>query len=251
MLSVADSAVNPEFAAWRRQVNFEPTQLGGKDAECHVTSRSETGNCSSPSTIVIRFAISISPTSARKTTPAPGRAGLAFMPTCRAPANPNSTWTGDESWQVRQRYIRDTLTTSVSLDHAGLKLSLYCNDTVDFHRNIFVRKIKVRNSANHERHVRIFHHQDFNMLGNKVGDTAYFDPELRSIVHYRAQRYLMVGFWANGEQRIDEYATGTSGFRGAEGTWRDAEDGRLEGNPIAQGSVDSTIAHHMTRARRR
>src|SRR6185312_8721626 len=25
-----------------------------------------------------------------------------------------------------------------------------------------------------------------------------------------------------------------------EGTWRDAEDGHLEGNPIAQGSVDST-----------
>src|SRR5437660_9430054 len=47
-------------------------------------------------------------------------------------------------------------------------------------------------------------------------------------------------------QRIDEYATGTSGFHGAEGTWRDAEDGHLQGNPIAQGSVDSTIAHHLT-----
>jgi GH15 family glucan-1,4-alpha-glucosidase len=28
---------------------------------------------------------------------------------------------------------------------------------------------------------------------------------------------------------------------GAEGTWRDAEDGVLEGNPVAQGSVDSTL----------
>jgi GH15 family glucan-1,4-alpha-glucosidase len=27
-----------------------------------------------------------------------------------------------------------------------------------------------------------------------------------------------------------------------EGTWKDAEDGRLEGNPIAQGSVDSTLS---------
>ena len=154
-------------------------------------------------------------------------------------------WSGEPSWNIRQRYLRDTLTTSVSLDNADLQLSLYCNDTVDFHRNIYVRKIKVRNSADHDRVVRIMHHQDFNMFGTKVGDTAYFDPELRSIVHYRARRYLMVNFWANGEQRIDEYATGTSGFHGAEGTWRDAEDGHLQGNPIAQGSVDSTIAHHM------
>ena len=155
-------------------------------------------------------------------------------------------WTSDAGWNIRQRYLRDTLTTSVSLDHRELKLSLYCNDTVDFHRNILVRKIKVRNAADYERAVQIVHHQDFNMFGAKIGDTAYYDPELRSIVHYRGKRYLLVSFWANGEQRIDEYATGTSGFHGAEGTWRDAEDGHLQGNPIAQGSVDSTIAHHLT-----
>src|SRR5947199_10804053 len=50
------------------------------------------------------------------------------------------------------------------------------------------------------------------------------------------------GVWS---QKIDEYATGTSGFHGAEGTWRDAEDGHLQGNAIAQGAVDSTIAHHV------
>src|SRR3954469_23771341 len=49
-----------------------------------------------------------------------------------------------------------------------------------------------------------------------------------------------------GQQGLDEYATGTAGFHGAEGTWRDAEDGHLQGNPIAQGSVDSTISHHLT-----
>ena len=75
------------------------------------------------------------------------------------------------------------------------------------------------------------HHQDFNMFGTKIGDTAYYDPELRSIVHYRGKRYMMVTFFCvGGEQRIDEYATGTSGFHGAEGTWRDAEDGHLQGN---------------------
>src|ERR1019366_4949214 len=154
-------------------------------------------------------------------------------------------WTTSEGWNIHQRYLRDTLTTSVSLEHQQLQLVMYCNDTVDFHRNILVRKIKIKNLADHERVVRIFHHQDFNMFGTKIGDTAYYDPELRSVVHYRAKLYLMVTFYSSGEQRIDEYATGTSGFHGAEGTWRDAEDCHLQGNAIAQGAVDSTILHHV------
>ncbi len=153
-------------------------------------------------------------------------------------------WTTNDGWTIHQRYLRDTLTTSVSLENQALQLVLYCNDTVDFHRNIMVRKIKVKNLASHERVVRIFHHQDFNMFGTKIGDTAYYDPELRSMVHYRGKRYLMMTFFGNGEQRVEEYACGTSGFHGAEGTWRDAEDGHLQGNAIAQGAVDSTMSHH-------
>ncbi len=199
-------------------------------------------------------------------------------------------WTSNPAWQIRQRYLNDTLTTSVSLENHDLQLVVYCNNVVDFHRNILVRRIKIKNLAHHQRLVRVMHHQDFNMLGTKVGDTAYYDPELRSIVHYRAKRYLLVTFYgdhpapgspangshgpalsasngpalANGNgspgpngspdarvnpppahQGIDEYATGTSGFHGAEGTWRDAEDGHLQGNPIAQGAVDSTISSHV------
>jgi len=155
------------------------------------------------------------------------------------------SWTNDAAWTVRQRYLRDTLTTSVSLEHRDLKIALYCNDVVDFHRPILVRRIKIKNLSSHERLVKVMHHQDFNMFGTKVGDTAYFDPELRSIIHYRGKRYLLTSFFSSGEQRIDEFATGTSGFAGAEGTWRDAEDGHLQGNPIAQGAVDSTMAHHV------
>ncbi len=156
------------------------------------------------------------------------------------------SWTNDSHWTIHQRYLRDTLTTSVSLENKELRLALYCNDTVDFHRPIHVRKIKIKNLANAERTVRLMHHQDFNMFGTKIGDTAYFDPELRSMVHYRGKRYMMMTWFASGEQRIDEYATGTSGFHGAEGTWRDAEDGHLQGNPIAQGAVDSTMALHAS-----
>src|SRR3954462_14041685 len=47
-------------------------------------------------------------------------------------------WSSDPAFQVPQRYLRDTLTTSVSLEHRQLGVVLYCNDVVDFHRNILV-----------------------------------------------------------------------------------------------------------------
>jgi len=115
---------------------------------------------------------------------------------------------------------------------------------VDFNRPVLVRRIEVVNLADQEREVRLFHHHDFHMFGSKVGDTAYYDPQLRSVIHYRTDRYLMSCFYLDGEQQTDEYACGTAGFGGAEGTWRDAEDGKLGNNPVAQGAVDSTI---MTR----
>ena len=41
---------------------------------------------------------------------------------------------------------------------------------------------------------------------------------------------------------IEEYACGRSGIGDSEGTWRDAEDGKLSMNAIQQGAVDSTIS---------
>ena len=45
--------------------------------------------------------------------------------------------------------------------------------------------------------------------------------------------------------------TGIKRFQSAEGAWRDAENGSLMGNSIAQGSVDSTISFQDNRTCRR
>ena len=160
-------------------------------------------------------------------------------------------WTNDAAWHKSLRYLRETLATSVSLRHDDLKVRLYCNDVVDFNRNVFLRKIKATNLGNRRREFRVFLQQDLSMYGSKVGDTAYYDPRLPAVVHYRNARYLMAAFCRKGPDGkdthgVDMFATGTCGFRGAEGTWRDAEDGVLSGNPISQGAVDSTIGLAVT-----
>ncbi|MEM8494599.1 MAG: glycoside hydrolase family 15 protein, partial [Planctomycetota bacterium] len=150
----------------------------------------------------------------------------------------------DDGWENTMRYEPDTLATDVTMHHPLLRLRLHCTDVVDFHRSLMVRRIDIHDASGQterSRTVRLFHHHDFHMYGTKVGDTAYFDPQLRALIHYRKNRYLMACFYQDGDQQTDEYATGTSGFGGAEGTYRDAEDGQLGGNPIAQGAVDSTM----------
>ena len=149
-------------------------------------------------------------------------------------------WT-NQGWDIKLNYVHETMATKAVLRHDVLQLELNCSDVVDFHRCLHVRRIEVKNLTSETRTVHLFHHNNFEMYGTKVGDTAYFDPQLRAVIHYRKNRYLMTTWFSDGEQRMDEYATGTAGFFNAEGTWRDAEDGRLGNNAIAQGAVDSTV----------
>ena len=160
-------------------------------------------------------------------------------------------WTSDDGWTRSLQYLPETLATDVRLEHADLGVRLACSDVVDFNRNVYLRKIEVTNTAGERREIRLFLQQDLSLYGSKVGDTAYYDPRLEAVVHYRGARYVLAGFCrdtGDGGLRhgLDQFATGTCGFRGAEGTWRDAEDGRLSGNPISQGAVDSTVGATVT-----
>src|SRR5207244_2472109 len=87
---------------------------------------------------------------------------------------------------------------------------------------------------------------DFHIRGYEVGDTALHAPETQALIHYQDDRYFLMNCAVGGDIGVRRYACGTKEVAGAEGTWRDAEDGELQGNPIAQGSVDSTLGLSLT-----
>ena len=151
------------------------------------------------------------------------------------------SWISDDSWKRELRYETETLVTSVSLKNEKLGLDMTANDAVDVHSNVFLRRLVVRNLAAEPREVRLFFHHDFYISETEVGDTAYFDPETMALVHYKGARYFLI----NTDSDVESFATGRKAFPGAEGTWRDAEDGRLEGSAITEGSVDSTIGRSL------
>ena len=155
------------------------------------------------------------------------------------------SWINARDWKLALGYLKETLVTSVRAFHERLGLQLTCNDVVDFEKNIYIRKVTVHNLKNTKRDIRLFFHQDLNIMENEVGDTAFYDAKQNCLIHYKGPRYFLVNCSAGDVWGVREYATGIKRHQGAEGTWRDAEDGILGGNPIAQGSVDSTIGAYL------
>jgi len=146
-----------------------------------------------------------------------------------------------EGWRIRKDYLDETLITNVELVNDALQVRLLINDLVDFHQNIYLKKIEVENLAGDARDVRLFFAHDFHISGNEIGDTAAFRPEISSLLHYKGDRYFLINIFANQQYGIEQFATGNKETGAFEGTWRDAEDGLLSGNPIAQGSIDSVV----------
>jgi oligosaccharide amylase len=162
-------------------------------------------------------------------------------------------WVGDDggstqsSWERELDYVEETLVTHVTLRHPDLGLRLICRDIVDFHEDLYLRQIEVHNEVDRERVVRLFFAQDFHISGHEVGDSAYYEPQRRAVFHYRGRRWFMINVMREGSSEgVDQWAVGVKEAQGKEGTWRDAEDGCLSGNGVAQGSVDSAVGLHLS-----
>ena len=157
-------------------------------------------------------------------------------------ADGQMSWTDSPDWERRINYAPATLVTAVELLNRRLKIRLGCRDTVDFYENVYLREVTVENLSSRPREIALFFHHDFHVYGTSVADTALYDPRLEAIIHYKGRRYFLANLQIDDRAGVKEWAIGVKEVDGIEGTWRDAEDGRLEQNPIAQGSVDSTIA---------
>lgn len=145
-------------------------------------------------------------------------------------------------WQITRDYLEESLVTHVELIHKDKELKIIANDLVDFHENLYLKKLTIENGADRPREIRLFFAHDFHLYGHEIGDTAVFYPENKTLVHYKAERHFLINVYAEGRYGIHTYATGNKVPGLFEGTWKDAEDGLLSGNPIAQGSVDSVAS---------
>lgn len=154
------------------------------------------------------------------------------------------SWFDSDGWKKSHSYKKEALVGNTKAVNERLGLELELNSLVCHNKDIYLRKITLRNLTDKKRDIRLFFHQHFVISRANIGDTAYFDPTLHALIHYKGKRYFLANACVgrNAHKGFESYATGLVEEFGLEGTFKDAEDGILSGNPIEHGSVDSVIS---------
>ena len=162
----------------------------------------------------------------------------------------NLSWINEPGWEGKLGYRKDVLISDNHAVNEDLGVEIVLEECVHSELNIFLRKVTVRNLQDRQREIRLFFNQDFHLYGNGIGDTAIYQMDHNVIVHYKNSRYFLIGALKSNIKEditsdIDDFAIGQAEDTDLQGTFRDAEDGVLSKNPVAQGTVDSTIGIHL------
>jgi len=153
----------------------------------------------------------------------------------------NFAWLDSPEWQKEMVYESESLVTHVTATNPAIGLTLIFSDLVDFHRDIFFRRVDIANQWDHPREVRLFFHYELRILGREIGDTIYYHPGLRALVMYKEQRYFLAGGQVNGRIGIDDWTTGSTRSEDKQSAWHDAEDGELGKVPFTCGFAEGVI----------
>lgn len=151
------------------------------------------------------------------------------------------SWLDDGSWDTRVTYHDNVLLSRITALNAEMNIAIEFDDFVDSSLSAFMRNVHVINHADIEREVKLYFHQVFVISDSYASDTVQYLPEESAVLHYKGNRSFLVSAAHHDGTTFDEYSCGLFGVEGREGTFRDAEDGQLSGNPVEHGRVDSVI----------
>lgn len=150
------------------------------------------------------------------------------------------SWFDGGEWEINIDYGFETMASKIIAKCPRLELELEFVDLVYNEKNIFLRKVAVKNLAPRDREIKVFFNQQFYIYESSRGNTAYFEPVSQTIIHYKGRRVFVIG-GRMGDQSFDDYSIGLQNIEGKEGTFKDAEDGYLAKNAIEHGPIDSVI----------
>lgn len=149
-------------------------------------------------------------------------------------------WLDNPAWDIQLECLSETFAGRLLARHKRLLIELEISDVVYNEKNIFLRRISLKNAGSQSRQLKFFYHQGFELYESHRGDTAYFDPTEHVVIHYKGRRVMLANLSLNG-RGFDDYGMGSFRIEGKEGSYKDAEDGKLSKNPIEHGRVDSTV----------
>ena len=129
------------------------------------------------------------------------------------------SWLNESGWQKQLEYIPDTLATNVVATHEKLMLKVVFSDVVDFHRDVFFRRVEVFNLGPTPREIRIFFHYDFRFWGVGNGDSIQYDPDDDALIAYKDDCYFLINGSIGDVIGIAGWTTGNRDEKGEGGSW--------------------------------
>jgi GH15 family glucan-1,4-alpha-glucosidase len=136
---------------------------------------------------------------------------------------------------VEQTPIESSNAARTRLKRLGVEVVL--DDIVHPNVDLIIRRITVRTPPGPARRLRLFHYQSLSIAGSLYQGTAYWDAERRTVNHYKGSTY----FELLGRPDFTHWSCGEHTLKGLKGSYVDAEDGTLQGNPISHGAADSIV----------
>ncbi len=151
------------------------------------------------------------------------------------------SWIDSDDWQISIRQSNWGFSAVAEARHRNALTSFDFEFDLSPESSLLTIGVTAHNLGGSSEEIRLFCTEQLCINESDIGDTALFHAPSGAMLHFKAD--VGFAFYGGSEQRgIASYSCGITGFGGAEGTFRDAEDGVLSMNPIAQGSVDCTYS---------
>jgi oligosaccharide amylase len=145
-------------------------------------------------------------------------------------------WLGEDAgWTIEQDYLQGS--NAARTLYVGPHADVEVVDAVHSNHDLVIRRITVHNKTPDARRYRVFNYQSLMVAESMYQDTAYWDEERRTINHYKRNFY----FQYMGAPSFDAFTCGEHTLKGLQGSYVDAEDGKLEGGRISHGAADSVV----------
>lgn len=181
-------------------------------------------------------------------------------------------WSHEDEFGRELGYLKDSMVTNVVLKNEHrLGVQVECNDAIHCNHSIYLKKIKVTNLRDYKRTVQLYFQINPWFHLTEAANSVRYEEEEKALVAYHEKAYILASAFANGNVGFNSYACGEKDEHGTRGCFMDADDGKLEMGPVAQGSVDCvgsveielepgesktawywmTFAYHRTEAKKR
>ncbi len=152
-----------------------------------------------------------------------------------------------ELWHTESYLDENVMMSRVNYTSERLGLSIVFRDFVDVSYDFFGRVAIIENRSDHEREVRLFFHQVFQISDAGRTDTALYVPSAAPyLLTYSGDTSFVIGLRNDEGDSFDQYSVGNYGIEGKAGTYMDAEDGELSCNNVEHGGVDTVLRTTVT-----